>query len=401
MKRSSDATLVALRNAVQVWNSAGKKKEHVTVCTQVTSELIAGQKLDVRVTKRDVIMIPACRAARRQERKKRIHVRKEDKRLQYPENTSEVLPSLRVSNRTDQVKDNPESKVKERMPWVITPIAFTRRTAKYVPTPRRVLERLHLERARRAKRQQEADERRRRHYVDQVEDIFAEGKPITDEDYEKCSAPERMFVNKLYAILILISINECQTGSYRRGTRQRTPSPVEGRRPNGGGEPVVEDEMRAMLEQLVAARQPVEELDGQAFKEVFRGSPEEETLLLEEGEATATLRRSEEAVEGSARVPPPPLAPVQEPCALPVPPAVQQVSYVAGLHGLVFQPFVEQQQRLPQAGSLFKGQQQRRLRRPNGQQEEQQQHHRQLPQLQKREERQEQQHQQEEPGVEV
>ncbi|CAB0041322.1 unnamed protein product [Trichogramma brassicae] len=70
------------------------------------------------------------------------------------------------------------------MPWVITPIAFTRRTAKYVPTPRRVLERLHLERARRAKRQQEADERRRRHYVDQVEDIFAEGKPITDEDYE-------------------------------------------------------------------------------------------------------------------------------------------------------------------------------------------------------------------------
>ncbi|CAB0041047.1 unnamed protein product [Trichogramma brassicae] len=36
----------------------------------------------------------------------------------------------------------------------------------------------------RAKRQQEADERRRRHYVDQVEDIFAEGKPITDEDYE-------------------------------------------------------------------------------------------------------------------------------------------------------------------------------------------------------------------------
>ncbi|CAB0033696.1 unnamed protein product [Trichogramma brassicae] len=76
------------------------------------------------------------------------------------------------------------------------------------------------------------------------------------------------------------------------GTRQRTPSPGEGRRPNGGGEPLLEEETRAMLEQLVAARQPVEEWDGEAFEEVFRGSPEEEVLLLEEGEATATLRRS-------------------------------------------------------------------------------------------------------------
>ncbi|CAB0034785.1 unnamed protein product, partial [Trichogramma brassicae] len=132
------------------------------------------------------------------------------------------------------------------------------------------------------------------------------------------------------------------------GTRQRTPSPGEGRRPNGGGEPLLEEETRAMLEQLVAARQPVEEWDGEAFEEVFRGSPEEEVLLLEEGEATATLRRSGETTEESARVPTPPLAPVQEPSALPLPPPVQQVSYVAGLHGLVFQPFAVQQQRLPQ-----------------------------------------------------
>ncbi|CAB0032951.1 unnamed protein product [Trichogramma brassicae] len=115
------------------------------------------------------------------------------------------------------------------------------------------------------------------------------------------------------------------------GTRQRTPSPGEGRRPNGGGEPLLEEETRAMLEQLVAAaRQPVEEWDGEAFEEVFRGSPEEEVLLLEEGEATATLRRSGETTEESARVPTPPLAPVQEPSALPLPPPVQQVSYVAG-----------------------------------------------------------------------
>ncbi|CAB0040494.1 unnamed protein product, partial [Trichogramma brassicae] len=67
------------------------------------------------------------------------------------------------------------------------------------------------------------------------------------------------------------------------GTRQRTPSPGEGRRPNGGGEPLLEEETRAMLEQLVAARQPVEEWDGEAFEEVFRGSPEEEVLLLERG----------------------------------------------------------------------------------------------------------------------
>ncbi|CAB0043782.1 unnamed protein product, partial [Trichogramma brassicae] len=73
-------------------------------------------------------------------------------------------------------------------------------------------------------------------------------------------------------------------------------------------------------------------------------------LLLEEGEATATLRRSGETTEESARVPTPPLAPVQEPSALLAVASTssQQVSYVAGLHGLVFQPFAVQQQRLPQ-----------------------------------------------------
>ncbi|CAB0033554.1 unnamed protein product [Trichogramma brassicae] len=81
--------------------------------------------------------------------------------------------------------------------------------------------------------------------------------------------------------------------------------------------------------------------------------------------------------------------------ALPVPPAVQRVSYVAGPHGLVFQPFVEQQQRRSQAGSPLEGQQQCQLRRQNGYQEEQQQQHRQLPRLQP------QQHQQEEAYVEV
>ncbi|CAB0041009.1 unnamed protein product [Trichogramma brassicae] len=179
------------------------------------------------------------------------------------------------------------------------------------------------------------------------------------------------------------------------GTRQRTPSPGEGRRPNGGGEPLLEEETRAMLEQLVAARQTVvEEWDGEAFEEVFRGSPEEEVLLLEEGEATATLRRSGETTEESARVPTPPLAPVQEPSALPLPPPVQQVSYVAGLHGLVFQPFAVQQQRLPQTEYPLDGQQQRQLRRPGPYQEQQQ--HRQLPRR-----RQPQQHQREEVRVEV
>ncbi|CAB0036910.1 unnamed protein product [Trichogramma brassicae] len=133
--------------------------------------------------------------------------------------------------------------------------------------------------------------------------------------------------------------------------------------------------------------------DGEAFEEVFRGSPEEEVLLLEEGEATATLRRSGETTEESARVPTPPLAPVQEPSALPLPPPVQQVSYVAGLHGLVFQPFAVQQQRLPQTEYPLDGQQQRQLRRPGPYQEQQQ--HRQLPR------RQPQQHQREEVRVEI
>ncbi|CAB0039229.1 unnamed protein product [Trichogramma brassicae] len=150
------------------------------------------------------------------------------------------------------------------------------------------------------------------------------------------------------------------------GTRQRTPSPGEGRRPNGGGEPLLEEDTRAMLEELVAARQPVEEWDGEAFEEVFRGSPEEEVALLEEGEATATLRRSGERTEGSARVPTPPLAPVIEPSALPLPPPVQQVSNVAGPHGLVFQPFAMQQQRLPQTEYPLDRQQQRQLRAPPG-----------------------------------
>ncbi|CAB0042180.1 unnamed protein product [Trichogramma brassicae] len=180
------------------------------------------------------------------------------------------------------------------------------------------------------------------------------------------------------------------------GTRQCTLSPGEGRRPNGGGKPLLEEEeTRAMLEQLVAARQPVEEWDGEAFEEVFRGSPEEEILLLEEGEATATLCRLGETTEESARVPTPPLEPGQEPFALLLPPPVQQVSYVAGPHGLVLQPFAVQQQSLPQAEYPLDGQQHRQLRRPGHYQEEQQQQHRQLPRLQP------QQHRQEEARVEV
>ncbi|KAL7288263.1 hypothetical protein TKK_0017603 [Trichogramma kaykai] len=185
MKIKSETTLAALRNVVLMGNSTADKKGRVTVCAQVTPELIASRKLDVRVVKRDVTIKSACRAVRRQERKKRIHVRKSDKRLQCPEPTPVVIPSSSANNCTDQVKGGPEKKIEERMPWVLTPITFTRRPAAYVPTPGRVLERLHLERARRAKRQQEADERRRRHCVNEVEDIFADGKPITDEDYEK------------------------------------------------------------------------------------------------------------------------------------------------------------------------------------------------------------------------
>ncbi|CAB0039170.1 unnamed protein product [Trichogramma brassicae] len=177
------------------------------------------------------------------------------------------------------------------------------------------------------------------------------------------------------------------------GTRQRTPSPGEGRRPNGGGEPLLEEETRAMLEQLVAARQPVENGTARHSRRFFVARLKREVLLLEEGEATATLRRSGETTEESARVPTPPLAPVQEPSALPLPPPVQQVSYVAGLHGLVFQPFAVQQQRLPQTEYPLDGQQQRQLRRPGPYQEQQQ--HRQLPR------RQPQQHQREEVRVEV
>uniref|UniRef100_A0ABD2W6Y5 Uncharacterized protein n=1 Tax=Trichogramma kaykai TaxID=54128 RepID=A0ABD2W6Y5_9HYME len=140
--------------------------------------------MDVRVMKRDVTIIPAC-AAQRQERKKRIRIRKSDKRLPCPEHTSQVIPSSSANNGTDKVKCDPEKKIEERMPWVLTPITFIQRPARYVPTPRRVLERLYLERSRRAKRQQEADESRRRHCVNEVEDIFADGKPITDEDYEQ------------------------------------------------------------------------------------------------------------------------------------------------------------------------------------------------------------------------
>ncbi|CAB0039386.1 unnamed protein product [Trichogramma brassicae] len=130
------------------------------------------------------------------------------------------------------------------------------------------------------------------------------------------------------------------------------------------------------------------EWDGEAFEEVFRGSLKRKFCCWRRGEATATLRRSGETTEESARVPTPPLAPVQEPSALPLPPPVQQVSYVAGLHGLVFQPFAVQQQRLPQTEYPLDGQQQRQLRRPGPYQEQQQ--HRQLPR------RQPQQHQREE-----
>ncbi|CAB0040530.1 unnamed protein product [Trichogramma brassicae] len=138
---------------------------------------------------------------------------------------------------------------------------------------------------------------------------------------------------------------------------------------------------------------PVEEWDGEAFEEVFRGSPEEEVLLLERGRRRLRFVAQVRRRRKSARVPTPPLAPVQEPSALPLPPPVQQVSYVAGLHGLVFQPFAVQQQRLPQTEYPLDGQQQRQLRRPGPYQEQQQ--HRQLPR------RQPQQHQREEVRVEV
>ncbi|CAB0036412.1 unnamed protein product [Trichogramma brassicae] len=204
-------------------------------------------------------------------------------------------------------------------------------------------------------------------------------------------------------------------GNGRRGNNERTPTeeelPVSVDRPAALARASVlhrrardvartEEESRcwrrrrAMLEQLVAARQPVEK-NGTArhSRRFFVARLKRKFCLLEEGEATATLRRSGETTEESARVPTPPLAPVQEPSALPLPPPVQQVSYVAGLHGLVFQPFAVQQQRLPQTEYPLDGQQQRQLRRPGPYQEQQQ--HRQLPR------RQPQQHQREEVRVEV
>ncbi|CAB0029126.1 unnamed protein product [Trichogramma brassicae] len=179
-----------------------------------------------------------------------------------------------------------------------------------------------------------------------------------------------------------------------RGTRQRTPSP-------GEGTPArTEEESRCWRRRhgqcWSSWWRPVNRWkNGTArhSRRFFVARLKRKFLLLEEGEATATLRRSGETTEESARVPTPPLAPVQEPSALPLPPPVQQVSYVAGLHGLVFQPFAVQQQRLPQTEYPLDGQQQRQLRRPGPYQEQQQ--HRQLPR------RQPQQHQREEVRVEV
>ncbi|CAB0038404.1 unnamed protein product [Trichogramma brassicae] len=178
------------------------------------------------------------------------------------------------------------------------------------------------------------------------------------------------------------------------GTRQRTPSPGEGRRPNGGGEPLLEEETRAMLEQLVAARQPVEEWDGEAFEEFFRGSPEEEVCCWRRGRGDGyASRRSGETTEESARVPTPTFGTRSRTICAAVASTSSAGELRAGLHGLVFQPFAVQQQRLPQTEYPLDGQQQRQLRRPGPYQEQQQ--HRQLPR------RQPQQHQREEVRVEV
>uniref|UniRef100_A0ABD2XHQ2 RNA-directed DNA polymerase n=1 Tax=Trichogramma kaykai TaxID=54128 RepID=A0ABD2XHQ2_9HYME len=126
------------------------------------------------------------------------------------------------------------------------------------------------------------------------------------------------------------------------GQRQRTPSPGEGRRPNPDNNTVTEEERREMLEALVAARNQVEEWDGEIATEVYAGSQQEEELLLADPPAAMLHRPREGEVEVSVE---PPYAPLvwREVATLP-PEPVSMISYVMGPHGLMFQPMQQQLQ---------------------------------------------------------
>uniref|UniRef100_A0ABD2WU63 RNA-directed DNA polymerase n=1 Tax=Trichogramma kaykai TaxID=54128 RepID=A0ABD2WU63_9HYME len=126
------------------------------------------------------------------------------------------------------------------------------------------------------------------------------------------------------------------------GQRQRTPSPGEGRRPNPDNNTVTEEERREMLEALVAARDQVEEWDGEIATEVYAGSQQEEELLLADPPAAMLHRPREGEVEVSVE---PPNAPLvwREVATLP-PEPVSMISYVMGPHGLMFQPMQQQLQ---------------------------------------------------------
>uniref|UniRef100_A0ABD2VSK5 SHSP domain-containing protein n=1 Tax=Trichogramma kaykai TaxID=54128 RepID=A0ABD2VSK5_9HYME len=126
------------------------------------------------------------------------------------------------------------------------------------------------------------------------------------------------------------------------GQRQRTSSPGEGRRPDPDNNTVTEKERPEMLEALVAARDQVEEWDGEIATEVFAGSQQEEELLLADPPAAMLHRPREGEVEVSVE---PPNAPLVWRGAATLPPEpVSMISYVMGPHGLMFQPMQQQLQ---------------------------------------------------------
>ncbi|CAB0030307.1 unnamed protein product [Trichogramma brassicae] len=173
---------------------------------------------------------------------------------------------------------------------------------------------------------------------------------------------------------------------------------VRGRRPNGGGEPVLEEETRAMLEQLVAARQPVEECDGEAFEEVFPRFTGRGISVVRggRGDGYASSRRRS---DGGKRTGATATFGIRTRTSCAAGASSRSTGELCGRTAMAwfFQPFVEQQQRRSQAGSPSKGNNNANFAVRPGYQEEQQQQHRQLP----RPRLQPQQHQQEEAYVEV
>ncbi|CAB0038300.1 unnamed protein product [Trichogramma brassicae] len=156
----------------------------------------------------------------------------------------------------------------------------------------------------------------------------------------------------------------------------RTPSAGRGTSPERRRRAAVgEEETRAMLGAAGGGPSTGGRMGRRGIRGGFSWLAEEGSFCCwRRGEATATLRRSGDD-DGGKRTGADPTfgTPFKNHLRCRCLPPVQQVSYVAGLHGLVFQPFAVQQQRLPQTEYPLDGQQQRQLRRPGPYQEQQQQ----------------------------